>query len=1342
MNKQELQRLAKIEERIMQIATEDLRLRTCPVEFDIVPDQKMLEILAYNIPTNISNWKYGRDYERLRTINENVNPSLPYEVVINCLKHDTKIFTKRGIINISDLCIFDEVWNGVKFNKVLHIKKNESSDNVKIRFVNNKVVECTSNHKYPVINENGLVEKFAKDINENDYFLYLINKFDNDLVFYTDDFDYIPSLNGFHMDKFAYTRYCKIPEMLDEKLSELMGIIIGDGSIGHTKTKASDIIIGHPDIENGNNYDNYIVSLIRDIFDIEPKIIEKKTKDNYVKIVQLLSSEIKEFFNFCGLKKNFTNKNKRVPHSIFLSNIKCRCAFLRGLFDTDGCFSDRGITFSCYNEDLAKDVNILLDSLGIKNYITLVNNKSNRICGIRIVSDGRFLFKKMIGSSIKRKREQLEMIVSSKYSNDNSLISIVPDYFYNKYNITNRRGLVGKSKFKEKIELDEFDIELFNNFNFLKVKSVENVKERDIYYDINIDSDDHLFNANGVLSHNSDPARAYLMKSNTFAVQVLVMAHVIGHTSFFTMNEYFKNSKKEIIDYMFDAKERFNKYEKKYGIGEVEKIVDAAHSLYLHTNPFDTETEEQRIKKIYEQERKEAHKSDTSQFGIISGGSKRKLVETDIELFNQRLWKNLNTRTPVEPTSDILQYIIDKSPILDEWSVDILKVIRTLGQYYWPIINTKFMNEGFACVTGDTLINTDHGLLSIKEIVDNKMNIKAYDGEVFRNINNWFINENKKRIKIITRDGYELKGGYDHKILVDNEWKKLSDLSIDDNIIINKHDYYNNLQNDYVKVEYNVPVRKAFIEICNENEVDYRTVKKIVNDKKVLNRNNCIEKSKKVIELYDSQKSLSHGQSKRIDINIPSIIDENMASYLGYMVGDGNIGYGVRKHYQIFTNGDKKIIDDFANKVKVLFGFDPVIRELIGKWRVISSHGNLTDFLINHIGMKYGYAAGIKEVPECILKSPKSVVCSFIRSYFDSDGCVTKSGNIVLITKSEILSKQIQNLLINLGIYSIRRLQKSDNCYRLIITGIDSKIYMEKIGFYSDKKMGRLVDCHKNKKWYISKEYKNKIVSIEIDYGETYDITVDETHKYESSGFINHNCIVHEYIMNKLFEENVLTTSEHAQFNYSNSLVKAENPFSMNPYLIGSKMWENVIERWDKGQYGKDYENETNRKKKEEWDTHEKNGWNKVLSVMEKYTDWFFMQDFLTPDLINDMKMYVYVIHDAGPHEDFILTDSDAKDIKKLIVGLFSNNGIPKINVVDGNYKDRGYLLLKHEWSNVDLNIKYAEETMKHIYNIWGKKILLKTKMNDENVSFGFSIDDKNEEGDFVSNISIIKEKK
>jgi hypothetical protein len=51
-----------------------------------------------------------------------------------------------------------------------------------------------------------------------------------------------------------------------------------------------------------------------------------------------------------------------------------------------------------------------------------------------------------------------------------------------------------------------------------------------------------------------------------------------------------------------------------------------------------------------------------------------------------------------------------------------------------------------------------------------------------------------------------------------------------------------------------------------------------------------------------------------------------------------------------------------------------------------------------------------------------------------------------------------------------------------------------------------------------------------------------------------------------------LTATEHAECNYSNSLVKAKNPYSMNPYLIGCEMWEDIVKRWDTGRHGIEFD--------------------------------------------------------------------------------------------------------------------------------------------------------------------------
>jgi len=216
--------------------------------------------------------------------------------------------------------------------------------------------------------------------------------------------------------------------------------------------------------------------------------------------------------------------------------------------------------------------------------------------------------------------------------------------------------------------------------------------------------------------------------------------------------------------------------------------------------------------------------------------------------------------------------------------------------------------------------------------------------------------------------------------------------------------------------------------------------------------------------------------------------------------------------------------------------------------------------------------------------------------------------------------------------------------------------------------------------------------------------------KYMNEGFAT---VIHEKIMKKLFEEGLLTSEEHSDFNYSNSLVKSENPFGLNPYLIGSEIWRNIEERWDKGRYGDDWENCLNANEKENWDTGAMEGWQKCLDTVETYVDWFFLQDFLTPELIRDLKIYIFKQKEMPQSIDYVITKDEAKEIKRKLVRAFAQSGIPKIEIINGDYQDRGWLRLVHKYDGIPLEESYAKKTMEHIAYLWGKPVCMDSKMDD-----------------------------
>jgi spore cortex formation protein SpoVR/YcgB (stage V sporulation) len=81
---------------------------------------------------------------------------------------------------------------------------------------------------------------------------------------------------------------------------------------------------------------------------------------------------------------------------------------------------------------------------------------------------------------------------------------------------------------------------------------------------------------------NSNPCIAYLMEENTITMQALVMAHACyGHNSFFKNNYLFRSwtDASSIVDYLIFARKYITDCEERYGVEEVEKLLDSCHAL-------------------------------------------------------------------------------------------------------------------------------------------------------------------------------------------------------------------------------------------------------------------------------------------------------------------------------------------------------------------------------------------------------------------------------------------------------------------------------------------------------------------------------------------------------------------------------------------------------------------------------------------------------------------------------------------------------------------------------------------------------------------------------------------
>src|SRR5437879_2967 len=182
---------------------------------------------------------------------------------------------------------------------------------------------------------------------------------------------------------------------------------------------------------------------------------------------------------------------------------------------------------------------------------------------------------------------------------------------------------------------------------------------------------------------NSSPAIAYLMRDNSLLLNILTMAHVYGHNDFFKNNFTFKSTRAELTIETFKAHaDRVRRYADTPSIGleKVESLLDAAHSLALQCR------RNLAVKKLSEDEERDR---------LVAVATPRADPFQRIHRRQEFVEPDLR-KVPPTPDEDILLFIRDHNPFLQEWEKDLLTIVHEETQYFIPQIETKIMNEGWA----------------------------------------------------------------------------------------------------------------------------------------------------------------------------------------------------------------------------------------------------------------------------------------------------------------------------------------------------------------------------------------------------------------------------------------------------------------------------------------------------------------------------------------------------------------------------------------------------------------------------------------------------------------------
>ena len=164
-----------------------------------------------------------------------------------------------------------------------------------------------------------------------------------------------------------------------------------------------------------------------------------------------------------------------------------------------------------------------------------------------------------------------------------------------------------------------------------------------------------------------------------------------------------------------------------------------------------------------------------------------------------------------------------------------------------------------------------------------------------------------------------------------------------------------------------------------------------------------------------------------------------------------------------------------------------------------------------------------------------------------------------------------------------------------------------------------------------------------------------------------------------------LPQSLHFEFIKRHNDVIAPALGGLNPYYVGFKVFEDIEKR-----YGRD----------------------KIFEVRYIERDNSFLRKYLTQELCEELGLFQYAKKSFEFVVDEVSDEQGWKSIRDTMSDSCGVGSIPYIRITDLNKRD-GTLTLEHVFDGRELELLYAKETIKYLFDLWGHKVILNTKTKE-----------------------------
>jgi len=201
------------------------------------------------------------------------------------------------------------------------------------------------------------------------------------------------------------------------------------------------------------------------------------------------------------------------------------------------------------------------------------------------------------------------------------------------------------------------------------------------------------------------------------------------------------------------------------------------------------------------------------------------------------------------------------------------------------------------------------------------------------------------------------------------------------------------------------------------------------------------------------------------------------------------------------------------------------------------------------------------------------------------------------------------------------------------------------------------------------------------------------------------------YIHSKFMTSTLCTHGEIIDYCDAQSRAIAQGK-NINPYRLGLQLFKSIEDRWNKGQFGLEWERCRDLEQKTDWDKKLGLGKEKIFQVRRTHNDLTFLDEFLTPEFCAENKLFSWKPNKYDP--EYMEIEREFTKVKTQFLQMLSNAGQPVIQLMDANYENKGEMKLKHIYDGQELDPANGKDTLENLYKIWTRPIHIETLQIDE----------------------------